>query len=93
VPAPTGTCWARLYIQQTELDVGESEHNVFGGAASTDEPNSPGMIEFAEDVGVAFNTSDDVRARSSPRSSSAASSCAARFRTCALHSLRVLSSR
>lgn len=61
VPAPTGTFWVRLYIQQTELDIGESEHNVFGGAASTDEPNSPGMIEFAEDVGVAFNTSDDVR--------------------------------
>lgn len=61
VPAPMGTFWARLYIQQTELDIGESDHNVFGGAASTDEPNSPGMIEFAEDVGVAFNTSDAVR--------------------------------
>jgi hypothetical protein len=61
VPAPTATFWVRLYIQQTELDIGESDHNVFGGAASTDEPNSPGMIEFAEDVGVAFNTSDDVR--------------------------------
>jgi hypothetical protein len=61
VPAPMGTFWARVYIQQTELDIGESDHNVFGGAASTDEPNSPGMIEFAEDVGVAFNTSDDVR--------------------------------
>lgn len=61
VPAPTGTFWARFYIQQTELDIGESDHNVFAGAASTDEPNSPGMIEFAEDVGVAFNTSDVVR--------------------------------
>ena len=61
VPAPMATFWVRLYIQQTELDIGESEHNVFGGAASSDEPNSPGMIEFAEDVGVAFNTSDDVR--------------------------------
>lgn len=61
VPAPMGTFWVRLYIQQTEMDIGESDHNVFGGAASTDEPNSPGMIEFAEDVGVAFNTSDDVR--------------------------------
>jgi hypothetical protein len=61
VPAPMATFWVRLYIQQTELDIGESDHNVFGGATSTDEPNSPGMIEFAEDVGVAFNTSDDVR--------------------------------
>jgi len=61
VPAPTGTFWVRLYIQQTELDIGESDHNVFGGAASTDDPGSPALIEFAEDVGVAFNTSDDVR--------------------------------
>ena len=61
VPAPSGKFWVRLYIQQTELDIGESDHNVYGGAASTDEPNSPGMIEFAEDVGVSFNTSDDVR--------------------------------
>jgi len=61
VPAPTGTFWVRLYIQQTDVDIGGNKHNVFGGAASTDEPNSPGMIEFAEDVGLAFNTSDDVR--------------------------------
>lgn len=61
VPAPMGTFWVRLYIQQTELDIGESDHNVFGGASSSDEPNSAGTIEFAEDVGVAFNTSDDVR--------------------------------
>jgi hypothetical protein len=61
VPAPMATFWVRLYIQQSEVDIGDLKHNVFGGAASTDEPNSPGMIEFAEDVGVAFNTSDDVR--------------------------------
>jgi hypothetical protein len=61
VPAPMATFWVRLYIQQTEVDIGGDKHNVFGGAASTDEPNSPGMIEFAEDVGLAFNTSDDVR--------------------------------
>jgi len=61
VPAPMTTFWVRFYIQQTELDIGESDHNVYGGAASTDEPNSPGMIEFAEDVGVSFNTSDAVR--------------------------------
>jgi hypothetical protein len=61
VPAPSGTFWVRLYIQQTELDIGGLEHNVFGGAADTDEPNSPVMIELAEDVGVAFNTNDAVR--------------------------------
>ena len=61
VPAPMATFWVRLYVQQSEVDIGDLKHNVFGGAASTDEPNSPGMIELAEDVGLAFNTSDDVR--------------------------------
>jgi len=61
VPAPTATFWVRLYMQQSEVDIGEVKHNVFGGAASTDEPNSSVMIEFAEDVGLALNTSDDVR--------------------------------
>ena len=61
VPAPSGAFWVRFYIQQTELDIGGLDHNVFGGAADTDEPNSPVMIELAEDVGVAFNTNDAVR--------------------------------
>ncbi len=61
VPAPSGSFWVRLYIQQTELDIGGLDHNVFGGAADSDEPNSPVMIELAEDVGVAFNTNDAVR--------------------------------
>lgn len=61
VPAPMGKFWVRLYIQQTDLDIGGEKHNVFGGAASTDETSSPTMIEFAEDVGVAFNSHDDVR--------------------------------
>ncbi len=61
VPAPSGSFWVRLYIQQTELDIGGLEHNVFGGAADSDEPNSPVMIELAEDVGLAFNTNDAVR--------------------------------
>jgi hypothetical protein len=61
VPAPMASFWVRLYIQQTELDIGGLDHNVFGGAADTDEPNAAVMIELAEDVGVAFNTKDDVR--------------------------------
>ena len=61
MPAPSGSFWVRLYIQQTELDIGGLDHNVFGGAADSDEPNSPVMIELAEDVGVAFNTNDAVR--------------------------------
>lgn len=61
VPAPAGAFWARFYIRQADLDLGGVDHNVFAGAAGSDEPNSPGMVEFAEDVGIAFNTSDDVR--------------------------------
>jgi hypothetical protein len=61
VPAPMATFWVRLYIQQTELDIGGLDHNVFGGAADTDEPNASAMIELAEDVGLAFNTSDALR--------------------------------
>jgi len=60
VPAPSGPYWVRFYIQQTEIDLGGLEHNVFAGAAASDEPNSS-LIEFAEDVGLAFNTSDAVR--------------------------------
>jgi len=61
VPAPTGAFWARFYIRQADLDIGGVDHNVFAGASSSDEPNAAGTIEFAEDVGVAFNTSDAVR--------------------------------
>lgn len=61
VPAPTGAFWVRFYIQQTEMDLGGAEHNVFAAAAASDDPNAAGAIEFAEDVGIAFNTSDAVR--------------------------------
>ena len=60
VPAPTGAFWVRFYIQQTELDLGGADHNVFASASISDEPNGA-SIEFAEDVGIAFNTSDAVR--------------------------------
>lgn len=60
VPAPSGAFWVRFYIQQTELDLGGAEHNVFASASASDEPNAA-SIEFAEDVGIAFNTSDNVR--------------------------------
>lgn len=60
VPAPAAPFWVRFYMQQTELDIGGNDHNVFAGAALSDEPNS-GIVEFAEDVGVAFNTMDVVR--------------------------------
>jgi len=60
VPAPSGAFWVRFYMQQTELDIGGADHNVFASAAASDEPNAA-SIEFAEDVGIAFNTSDAVR--------------------------------
>lgn len=60
VPATMGAFWARFYIQQTEIDIGGAEHNVFAGASDADDPNGS-TIEFAEDVGVSFNTKDDVR--------------------------------
>jgi len=61
VPAPMGKFWARFYIRQADLDIGGLDHNVFAGAADSDEPNSQVMVELAEDVGVAFNTNDAVR--------------------------------
>ncbi|HEY3252464.1 MAG TPA: hypothetical protein VGJ91_00895, partial [Polyangiaceae bacterium] len=60
VPAPSGPFWVRFYIQQTELDLGGLDHNVFASAAASDEPNAA-SVEFAEDVGLAFNTNDVVR--------------------------------
>ncbi|HET7540346.1 MAG TPA: hypothetical protein VFK05_10765 [Polyangiaceae bacterium] len=60
VPAPSGPFWVRFYIQQTELDLGGADHNVFASGAVSDDPNGA-SIEFAEDVGIAFNTSDAVR--------------------------------
>ncbi len=61
VPAPLAAFWVRFYIQQTEMDIGGLDHNVFAGAADSDEPNTSVMIELAEDVGLSFNTSDAVR--------------------------------
>jgi hypothetical protein len=60
VPAPSGPFWVRFYIQQTEIDLGGADHNVFASAAVSDDPNAA-SIEFAEDVGIAFNTSDSDR--------------------------------
>jgi hypothetical protein len=60
VPAPLAKFWVRFYIRQDDLDLGGVDHNVFAGAADSDEPNSQVMVEFAEDVGLAFNTHDAV---------------------------------
>jgi len=60
VPAPSGAFWVRFYIQQADRDLGGNDHNEFAAAAVSDDPNAA-AIEFAEDVGIAFNTSDAVR--------------------------------
>ena len=60
VPAPMATFWVRFFMQQTDLDIGGNDHNVFASAAGSDEPNTP-SVEFAEDVGISFNAMDVVR--------------------------------
>jgi hypothetical protein len=59
VPAATAF-WARFYMQ-SEMDIGGLEHNAFASASGSDDPNDGLSCEFAEDVGLAFNTKDDDR--------------------------------
>ena len=60
-PSPAGSAfWVRFYIR-SDLDLGGVDHNAFTEASGSDDPNDAVAIEFAEDVGVAFNTKDDVR--------------------------------
>jgi len=54
------TFWARFYMQ-SEMDIGGLEHNAFAEASGSDDPNDGVSCEFAEDVGIAFNTKDDDR--------------------------------
>lgn len=56
VPAPSGAFWVRFWIE-SDMTIGMSDHNAFAGASIGSGPNDS-MIEFAEDVGIAFNTSD-----------------------------------
>jgi hypothetical protein len=61
-----GSFWARMYLQQTEFDIGlndmggAGEHNAYAGASDSDQINPAVFIEFAEDIGLAFNTKDEV---------------------------------
>ncbi|MES1165549.1 MAG: hypothetical protein ABUR63_07325, partial [Verrucomicrobiota bacterium] len=59
VPAPAAAFWVRFYMR-SEIDLGGEGHNPFAGASGSDEPNDGVMVEFAEDVGIAFNSHDDV---------------------------------
>jgi hypothetical protein len=56
VPGTAGAFWVRFWIE-SDMPIGMTEHNAFAGGSVDDTPNGM-MIEFAEDVGIAFNTSD-----------------------------------
>jgi hypothetical protein len=58
VPATAGVFWVRFYIR-SEIDMG-GEHNPWAEASGSDDPNDALILEFAEDVGIAFNHRDDV---------------------------------
>jgi len=57
VPATAGAFWARFWVR-SDMPMG-GDHNAFAGASIGSMPNDM-KIEFAEDVGIAFNTSDSV---------------------------------
>jgi len=56
VPGTAGAFWVRFWIE-SDMPIGMTEHNAFAGGSIGSGPNDM-MIEFAEDVGIAFNTSD-----------------------------------
>jgi hypothetical protein len=56
VPATAGKFWVRFWIR-SDMPIGGTDHNAFAGGSIGSGPNDL-MIEFAEDVGIAFNTSD-----------------------------------
>jgi hypothetical protein len=56
VPGTPNAFWVRFWIE-SDMPIGGTEHNAFAGGSTDDTPNGL-MIEFAEDVGVAFNTQD-----------------------------------
>jgi hypothetical protein len=57
VPATPNAFWVRFWIMGASALGGGSSHNAYAGGSIGDGPNDL-MIEFAEDVGIAFNTSD-----------------------------------
>lgn len=60
VPAPGAAFWVRFYLR-SDVDLGHADHNVYAAAAGSDNPNESVNVEFAEDVGLAFNSHDAVR--------------------------------
>lgn len=60
VPSGGAAFWVRFYIR-SDVDLGATDHNVYTQAAGSDDPNDSNNVEFAEDVGIAFNSHDVVR--------------------------------
>src|SRR5690606_16922708 len=60
VPAPGATFWTRFYLR-SDVELGSDKHNVFAEAADGTGTNASDYVEFAEDVGIAFNSNDNVR--------------------------------
>ena len=60
VPSGGTTFWARMYLR-SDVELGQEGHNAYAAASVTTDPNDASRVEFADDVGLAFNASDDVR--------------------------------
>jgi len=60
VPAPGAAFWVRFYLR-SDVVIGSEKHNVFAEAADGSGTNASDYVEFAEDVGIAFNSNDTVR--------------------------------
>jgi hypothetical protein len=57
-PVTASAYWARFWIR-ADVDFG-GDHNIFTMACPDDKADKNNCVEFAEDVGVAFNTNDVV---------------------------------
>jgi hypothetical protein len=57
VPATAGAFWARFWVR-SDMPMG-GDHNAFAGGSIGPMPNDA-KVEFAEDVGIAFNYKDAV---------------------------------
>ncbi len=60
VPAGGSNFWARMYVR-SDVELGQEGHNAYAAASENDDPNDGNRVEFADDVGLSFNASDDVR--------------------------------
>ncbi len=60
VPSGGTNFWVRMYMR-SDIELGQDGHNAYAAASATDDPNDNTRVEFADDVGLSFNASDDVR--------------------------------